>query len=104
MSEHTLQSQEIRPTNILVEDFAEAIQKVASGEFSKPKAFPIIAIYESPSDQPGKYVARLWATDVPTRYAAIRDSLEDVRKTIPGFMINVGRNPEDDPHIVEIWI
>lgn len=54
------------PANILVTNFSEAIHKV-----SAQGAFPIVTVYNSPLDQPGKFVARLWATDVPTRYAAI---------------------------------
>ena len=35
---------------------------------------PLICIYNSPSDYPGKYVARLWDVDKPTNMVAIAEA------------------------------
>lgn len=66
---------------------------------------PIIAVYQSPKDYPGKFVARLW--DIggkPTRYAVIKGSLEEIRQVIPGYMHWIGRTNLDDPVMIETWI
>jgi hypothetical protein len=66
---------------------------------------PIIVIYKSPADYPGQYVARLWdVRNRPTRYAMIKDSLEDVRKGIPVTMIRLSPSEKDDPVIIETWL
>lgn len=91
------------PADTPVEDFTEVIQKIYNGQLFAG-ALPIITILDSPLDHPGKFVARLFATNVPTHYAAFASSLAEIRTTIPGQMVNMGRSPEDDPHIVEVWI
>lgn len=65
---------------------------------------PIIAIYNSPSDYPGKYIARLWNIDKPTKFIAVKDSLEEIRKIIPSYMTRLGACSMDDPVIVETWL
>ncbi|WP_089610078.1 hypothetical protein [Dehalobacterium formicoaceticum] len=65
---------------------------------------PIIVIYNNPADYPGKFVARLWDVNKPTRYAVVKDTLEEARKAIPYFMWRIGRDEKDDPVIVEIWM
>lgn len=65
---------------------------------------PIIAIYNSPADYPGKYVARLWDINKATKFIAIRDSLEEIRKTIPSYMTRLGACSMNDPVIVETWL
>lgn len=65
---------------------------------------PIIAVYNSPSDYPGKYVARVWDINKPTKVIVIRDSLEEIRKTIPSYMKRLGACNMDDPVIVETWL
>lgn len=65
---------------------------------------PLICIYNSPSDYPGKYVARLWDVDKPTNMVAIAESLEEIRGAKPPEMMIMGRMPNDDPVIVETWI
>jgi hypothetical protein len=64
----------------------------------------MIVIYKNPSDCPDKYVARLWELGNPTMCVVIGDTLEAVRKPIPEQYVNIGRNPNDDPVIVEVWI
>ena len=66
---------------------------------------PIIVVYKSPKDFPGKYVARLWDIhNRPTAYAMVKDSLDDVRKGIPKTMNRLPPAPIDDPVIVETWL
>jgi len=88
--------------NIEVADFKTVIGEIPKGEL------PVIAIYNSPSDIPDKYVARLWSTGSagpnPTRYIAAKETLNDIRKTIPGGMFRIDRCAADDSVIVETWL
>ncbi|MPM90789.1 hypothetical protein SDC9_137911 [bioreactor metagenome] len=63
----------------------------------------MIVVYEKPKDYPQNYIARLWDGNIPTHYAVIRNSLEDIRLAIPP-MHRISRHPDDDPVIVETWI
>jgi hypothetical protein len=69
---------------------------------------PLICIYKNPSDFPDKYVARLWGMGrkggVATRYIIVRDTLAQIREAMPDWMTQMGRNPIDDPVIVETWL
>lgn len=66
---------------------------------------PIIAVYNSPKDFPGKHVARLWDIhNKPTAYAMVEDTLESIRKGIPETMTRLPPVPMDDPVIVETWL
>jgi hypothetical protein len=66
---------------------------------------PIVAVYENPSDYPGKYVARLWDIQRrPTRYVMVKDDLESIRNNIPKTMKRMEPCPQDDPILVETWI
>jgi endonuclease V-like protein UPF0215 family len=71
---------------------------------TKRTRLPLICVYKSPADYPGKYIARLWDVDIPTELIAKADTLEEIRKAIPAEMVNLGREPEDDPVIIETWI
>lgn len=73
-------------------------------QITKLARFPLICIYNSPEDYPGKYVARLWDGDKPTTLVAIADSLEEIRETKPPEMMIMDRMPNDDLVIVETWI
>lgn len=72
--------------------------------FSKLTRIPLIRVYRSPSDYPGKYIARLWDVDRPTNVIAIAESLEEIREAKPAEMAILQRHPSDDPVIVETWI
>ena len=65
-------------------------------------------IYEHPKDFPDKFVARLhmaWkGGHAPTNCAVIGDTLDEVRDRLPEGVINIGRQIEDEPHIVEVWL
>lgn len=65
---------------------------------------PSVAVFNSPDDQPGKYVARLFDKNLPTNIAIIEDSLDEVRAGIPFTMVKLDRTPFDHPNIVEVWI
>jgi hypothetical protein len=66
--------------------------------------FPMITIYNHPSDYPKGYVARLWADSRATEYFALAGSLDEIRKAIPSGMLQFSRRPEDDKCIEEVWI
>lgn len=67
---------------------------------------PAVAIYDSPSDYPGKIVARLWDKGEPTETILIKDNIDDMREDInqAGLTCHIPRGKSDDPCIVECWI
>lgn len=66
---------------------------------------PLITIYKSPSDFPGKYVARLWDLNRPTPVAVIADTYDKLTERLPlEVMTKMPRRPEDDPVIMEVWM
>ena len=65
---------------------------------------PIITIFKSPADYPGKYVARVFDVDKPTTLAAVADTYEELQQAIPAGMVRLERNEKDDPVILETWI
>jgi hypothetical protein len=66
-------------------------------------------IYERPADYPHSYVVREWLIvrgrngPVPGELVAVKDTLGDARAAIPDGLYNLGRQPGDDPVIVETW-
>ena len=71
----------------------------------KQTTFPIITVYNSPTDYPGQYVARLWDINRPTNLAAVADTYEGLLAAIPTQQMHrVERDPKDNPAIVETWI
>lgn len=69
----------------------------------------LLVIYEDPTDFPGRFVVRAHVVDGQgTRPKpdpeAIVDTLEQARKSVPFGKVNLGRMPEDDPKIVEVWL
>lgn len=74
-------------------------------ELCKLVRVPIIVVYNSPKDYPGKYVARLWDINrKATNFVMVKDTLELIRRNIPETMQRVPRECVDDPGIVETWI
>src|SRR5690606_5063529 len=72
-------------------------------------ALEMYVIYDRPHDHPGGFVVRRWkvshgllipdlliGTDLP--------DLEAARKIIPPGLYNLGRHPDDDSKIVEVWV
>lgn len=66
--------------------------------------FPLITVYFSPEDYPRTWVARLFDTEKPTKYFALANSLQDMRKFKPLHMSIFQRDPRDVTSIKEIWI
>lgn len=70
----------------------------------------IVVVYHSPSDYPGKFVARRhWAgaggeVEVDPEPLIVADSLFEARGIIPDGMFRLNRDPNDEPQIVESWI
>lgn len=68
-------------------------------------------IYCRPSDYPGNYVVREWLIEpgaaLPGEVIALVESLEQARDAVldaaPGAYC-LGKDPEDDPAIVEVWL
>lgn len=68
------------------------------------------AIYDNPSDFPGKFVARPVSLfhSTPEKLAfldfvLVADSLAEIRKMLPPGLTNLGADSRDEPHIVETW-
>lgn len=70
----------------------------------KQTKLPMITVYKHPEDYPEQYVARVWDVNKPTYLIALADTLEELREAIPEGMYNLGRQQQDDPCIVEVWI
>lgn len=81
-----------------------AVYRFNYARLAKQSKMPLIAVYEHPADYPDKYVARAWDVNKPTHLVALADTLEEIRETIPKEMRCIGRQPNDDPCIVEVWI
>lgn len=87
--------------DILVDSFVEDI------DLRTITNFPMISIYGKPKDYPGKYVARVF--DVrpgevsATRYIMVSENLEELRNAMPSGFSPVGKTPEDDPDLLEVW-
>jgi len=63
------------------------------------------AVYENPSDYPGKFVVRRWKNDVPEKEPVrVVDSLAQAREHIPIYLAMFLPSVGDDPVIVETWI
>ena len=66
-------------------------------------------IYRDPSDYPGRYVVRrqyagadgVSAEAVPL---VVTDNLTSARAALPLGLHNIGRAPDDDRAILEVWI
>ena len=74
------------------------------------RVLPIIVIYKNPLDHPGKYVVRRqWAGQgnvlIEPGALAVVDTLDEARAAVPPEQDTcLGRNPEDDPAIFEVWL
>lgn len=84
----------------------QIVNTFAQVDFSRLQ-FPIIVIYNSPSDFRGYYVARIWDMKKPTNTIMIKKKLsqirEDIKNTLPN-MVRFERKKFDDKVIVETWI
>lgn len=71
------------------------------------KHLSIWTVYDKPRDHPDKYVARRWLTTpqpVPTSDIFLADTLDSLRQQLPPGLIQMQRQPGDDPSILETWL
>jgi hypothetical protein len=61
-------------------------------------------VYDSPSDFPGKFIARRFQMNTPTSDVLSADTLEALRKLLPKGLVRLDRTAHDQPHIVEVWV
>lgn len=61
-------------------------------------------VYDSPTDLPGRFVARKWLLDQPTNDLLEDKTLDGLRAKLPPGLTCLARSPQDDPKIVETWV
>lgn len=66
--------------------------------------FPLIVVYYNPIDFSGKFVARVFDSNLPTNDYIVKKRLEEIREAIPSRFVRLSRSEDDDPVIVETWI
>ena len=76
---------------------------------TNPWTLSLYTIYKDPTDYPGHHVVREHKIndrlDVEiSRLAYVCSTLEQARKAVPAGCLRLGRMPEDDPCIVEVWV
>lgn len=69
----------------------------------------IWTLYRSPKDFPGLFIGRPHATLARGGAQALLShleapSLDELRKQLPIGLIQLDRQSEDEPHIVEVWL
>ncbi len=68
----------------------------------------MFVIYKHPKDYPDKWIVRRWTVDSngsqPDLMHAEADSLELARTFIPGGMVRLSRNRDDDEAFYESWV
>lgn len=67
----------------------------------------IWTVYERRADYPTKFVARRWLATiqlVATDDVLLDDTLEALRNRLPPGLVQMPRDPSDDPTIVESWL
>jgi hypothetical protein len=94
-----------------VGDYVRAVEhvrdQVAEAHAQVPSdAMPAWTIYESPKDQPGLVVARLWLLrPLQSTETLLRgNTVAEVRDLLPPGLARLPREPGDDPCIVETWL
>jgi hypothetical protein len=65
----------------------------------------LYVIYDHPRDFPLWFVCRIFHGELAEPHAwAFTRTLEEMRARLPAGLYNLGRQPEDDPAIAEVWI
>jgi hypothetical protein len=67
------------------------------------------AIYDHPKDHPRFWVVREWQLVTSESHplagpVCLANSLEEARAMMPAELVRLGRNPQDDPCLVETWL
>lgn len=64
------------------------------------------AIYQSPLEYPGKFIARPWSVKdaAPFRSHLVADTLAEIQGKMPPGLVRIGGIDKDDPVIVETWM
>jgi hypothetical protein len=76
---------------------------------TKEHPLEMFVIYDRPKDAPGGFFVRSWQV-LPGIIAPGKalgwdlPSLEDARALVPQGLVNIGRTPDDDAKIVEVWV
>lgn len=74
----------------------------------RTNALSMWVIYDHPKDYPNSFVMREWIIEgggyKPTGQWIVKDTIEECRAQLPNGAINLGRYPEDDPVIAEVWV
>lgn len=65
-------------------------------------------IYDHPRDYPDHFVVRRWRVlpnrlEPDDRFCILTNTLDLARESIPAGLVRIGRLPDDDPVIVEVW-
>ena len=75
-----------------------------------PRRFDVLemfVIYDHPKDYPDFVVLRVWSVHagrVEPGISYVEKTIEACRRHLPNGAINIGRQPGDDPVIVEVWV
>lgn len=80
------------------------MQRLDYAALRKSCRIPILTVYNSPKDFPGRFVIRLFDVEQPTMLYFVADTLEGVRAVVPHEMRRLARCPGDDPCIVEAYV
>lgn len=73
--------------------YAEAIER---------RELPAWIVFRDEPGHPGKLIARL-ATDTPTAYVLVADTLTELRAMLPPGLTLTERQPADPLEAVEMW-
>ncbi len=67
---------------------------------------PFIAVYQSPEDFPGRYVARIFELDKPTDTVIVKKTLPELQEEIQAHTGKtfIPRESGDVPCLVGVWI
>lgn len=67
---------------------------------------PIIAVYKSPQDYPGQYVARVFDVNQPTNVVIVKKDFIELQRDIEQNtdMIWLSRSPKDVIELIGTWI
>lgn len=68
----------------------------------------IVTIHDRPHDAPDGFAVRHWEVQpgivTPGKLIAPLPTLAAARDCVPSGLVNIGREPDDDISIVEVWV